>query len=349
MKTCINYSSEEELYSILSKYINCEHMEIVKFIIHGNEITIHHTKNKIKKNVKIEKAFKVKEISKLKNDFKQPESVSKIYRAIKRLKRHNMSASRKNIARYLSMSIVGFSSLLNFYRTKGYKFNIDSNKLEHKSHPLYHKMYTVWRGMVQRCCNPNHDMYHRYGGRGILISDEWRYSPDQFFIDLHDTYIENSTLDRIDNDKGYSKENCRWADSLTQHRNTSKCLRLVYKNEEMHFNELIEKLQLYKYTNILRRKIKKFNSWDLYIANFGIRFKNKEFCCLQHLIDSLDISSDSIVQLMKRYYRNNKALPKPRLKNINYYIANCYNFSDNLINVSKNNKVLKKDLIGDKT
>ena len=333
MKKCINYNSEKELYSIISNYINSEHLEILKFIVYSNEIEIYYKKNKIKKSHTV------------KNNFEQPEKITKIYRAIKALKYHNVIASRKNIAKYLSISIEHLSSVMAFYKLKGYKINTDNKRLEHKDHPIYHKMYTVWRGMVQRCCNPNHQMYHRYGGREILISDEWRYSPDQFFIDMHETYIKNSTLDRIDNDKGYCKENCRWADHSTQHRNTSRSLKIIYKNEKIHFYELLEKLQLTKYMNILRPHMKKCNDWNVYISNFGIRFKNEEFCCPQHLIDSINVSSDNIILLMRRYRRQNKKLPNANLANINFYITNCYNFSDNLIRISQNKKVLKKDLI----
>lgn len=66
-------------------------------------------------------------------------------------------------------------------------------------------------------------MYHRYGGRGISVCDRWvgRDGFDNFLSDMGEQ-PDGLTLDRIDNDKGYSKENCRWVDRKVQNRNTGR-------------------------------------------------------------------------------------------------------------------------------
>ena len=76
------------------------------------------------------------------------------------------------------------------------------------------KTYNIWYAMKERCTNPRHDSYCRYGAKGITYSVEWV----DFSVFLADMGFrpEGATLDRRDNSKGYSKENCRWTDTTTQ-------------------------------------------------------------------------------------------------------------------------------------
>jgi hypothetical protein len=79
--------------------------------------------------------------------------------------------------------------------------------------------YTTWCKIKQRCLNKNSKDYFLYGGRGITISNEWLNSFETFFNDMGLKPSKNYSIDRIDNSKGYSKENCRWATNFTQSRN----------------------------------------------------------------------------------------------------------------------------------
>ncbi|WP_186305100.1 AP2 domain-containing protein [Staphylococcus epidermidis] len=72
------------------------------------------------------------------------------------------------------------------------------------------KLYQRWKGMKARCNNPNHVSYKNYGGRGISVCDEWNNDYKAFYNDMIEDFFEGAELDRIDNDKNYSKENCRW-------------------------------------------------------------------------------------------------------------------------------------------
>jgi hypothetical protein len=78
--------------------------------------------------------------------------------------------------------------------------------------------YRVWTNLRQRCANPNHRLYKWYGARGISFCPSW-VSFDNFYLDMFDSYSSNLVLDRIDNDKGYSKENCRWVSQKLNCRN----------------------------------------------------------------------------------------------------------------------------------
>lgn len=79
--------------------------------------------------------------------------------------------------------------------------------------------YQSWKAMIQRCTNPNAAGYEHYGGRGISVCPEWLHSFAQFFADMGMRPDINYSLDRKDNDKGYSKDNCRWATSSVQNNN----------------------------------------------------------------------------------------------------------------------------------
>jgi len=82
-------------------------------------------------------------------------------------------------------------------------------------------MFSRWQSMLQRCCNPNHRHYGRYGGRGITVCREWRESFAAFYSDMGDPPTPTHQIDRADNSLGYSKDNCRWALPADNSRNRS--------------------------------------------------------------------------------------------------------------------------------
>lgn len=79
------------------------------------------------------------------------------------------------------------------------------------------RIYRIWSCIITRCTNPNAINYERYGGRGITVCDRWRKF-ENFLEDMGEP-SPGLTIDRLDNDKGYSKENCAWRTPTEQARN----------------------------------------------------------------------------------------------------------------------------------
>jgi hypothetical protein len=88
--------------------------------------------------------------------------------------------------------------------------------------------------MIQRCNNQKHKYYNDYGARGITVCDEW-LDINNFINDMFPSYQEGLSIDRIDNNKGYSKDNCRWTTKSIQARNT----RVLQKNNTTGYRGVV--------------------------------------------------------------------------------------------------------------
>lgn len=94
-----------------------------------------------------------------------------------------------------------------------------------------HTFYKVWHSMIARCTDPYHQSFRYYIDKGITVCVEWK-NYENFIKDMFSTWEPTLTLDRIDNNKGYYKDNCRFISHKENNRNRSYCkMTIVSANE----------------------------------------------------------------------------------------------------------------------
>lgn len=116
----------------------------------------------------------------------------------------------------------------------------DGNK-KHGMHGT--KIYYSWYGMKRRCVDKNNKAYYRYGGRGIEVCEKW-HTFEGFYEDMSATHKDGLQLDRIDVNKGYYKENCRWSNSIEQANNKENNRVLTYEDKPYTMSELSKKFNI---------------------------------------------------------------------------------------------------------
>ena len=99
-------------------------------------------------------------------------------------------------------------------------YNIEQLKARKTHGESNTRLYSIWESMKARCYYKKHNKYKDYGGRGITVCEEWKNSFESFRDwALQNGYKDNLTLDRINNNKGYLPENCRWVTQSEQCKN----------------------------------------------------------------------------------------------------------------------------------
>lgn len=116
------------------------------------------------------------------------------------------------------------------------------------------RQYKIWCGIKRRCFNKNDISYKKYGGKGIVMCDEWANSFLSFWNDIGDGYDDKKQIDRIDNSKGYSKENCRWATLKEQANNKKNIHPIEFNGLKMNMSDWDNYLGLQ--TSSVRNRIK---------------------------------------------------------------------------------------------
>ena len=112
------------------------------------------------------------------------------------------------------------------------------------------RTYRSWAGIIQRCTNPNDKRWHDYGGRGIAVCERWREFLN-FLADMGER-PEGKSIDRINNNLGYSPENCRWATPLEQQNNMSTNVIVTHDGKTKTVREWADLLKIEKQTLYFR-------------------------------------------------------------------------------------------------
>lgn len=124
------------------------------------------------------------------------------------------------------------------------------------------KFYRTWVNMKSRCNNKKLSDYRRYGGRGISVCEKWEKF-DGFVEDMLPSYKDELTLDRIDNNGNYSKENCRWVNRVVQANNTrniDRAKKYFYHGESLTVKELASRFGIKRTT--LDMRLREYE-WDI--------------------------------------------------------------------------------------
>jgi len=95
------------------------------------------------------------------------------------------------------------------------------------------RLYEIWCGMKKRCFSPTDQAYSNYGGRGITICDEWLVFERFYEWAMANGYQDHLTIERKDNNKGYSPGNCKWATMKEQANNTRRSHLITHNGQTM--------------------------------------------------------------------------------------------------------------------
>lgn len=137
-------------------------------------------------------------------------------------------------------AVVGYDLIKGKVRSCGCLY-YESNKGINKTHgDSGTRLYSIWVGMRQRCNNENATGFKHYGEKGIAICESWNKYENFKAWAVKNGYSSNLTIDRIDNSKGYSPENCRWVTYKTQERNRTNNKLIEINGEKRTISEWSE-------------------------------------------------------------------------------------------------------------
>jgi hypothetical protein len=152
------------------------------------------------------------------------------------------------------------------------------NLIAHKKikHGLCHtRLYGVWANIIQRCENQNSEEFYLYGERGITVCSSWHDFSIFSNWALANGYAYGLTIDRIDNDKGYSPENCRWATRKEQANNRRNNVNIAYKGKIQTIAEWEDEFELKR--GIIGKRMRKGLPLDEVMRDFALTSSKTRF------------------------------------------------------------------------
>lgn len=192
-----------------------------------------------------------------------------------------VSPSGKHVVKWLCKCDCG-----NMVRTTSYQLKSGKTKscgcyqkqmasYANKIHGLSkERLYYIWRDMRYRCQSPKQKEYCNYGARGISLCSDWEDYLKFKEWALSHGYRDDLTIDRIDNEKGYYPENCRWATRAQQNRNMRRNNHVIYHGKDYIVAELARKAGINK-SVFLNRIMNEGYTIEEAVELPAIRGKNK--------------------------------------------------------------------------
>lgn len=135
------------------------------------------------------------------------------------------------------------------------------------------RLFRIWTSMISRCGSKSNSAYENYGGRGIVVCNEWKNFKEFYDWSIRSGYQENLSIDRINNNKGYSPENCRWTTAKQQANNRRSTIFLTVDGVKKTISEWAE-LYGIKYDTIYCRLQDGWSDEEAVLTNVARRKKH---------------------------------------------------------------------------
>lgn len=157
--------------------------------------------------------------------------------------------------------------------------------------PVRRRLHNTYSSMKKRCYNQNNKSYKYYGAKGITVCEEWLHSFDSFYNwALSNGYEDNLSIDRIDSNKGYSPDNCRWVTMHDQQQNRTDKILITHDGFTLNIKQWCEKLNL-KYSQIMcRRQTLIKNNQPITYDNL---FRNNDYTLHKQKVTTKDSKTQS--------------------------------------------------------